>query len=158
MKKPLEYLALSLYPWKFQTKRNFTSWNLQKLCYTPWKFEGQKPRPTEFHMIFSWSPLGFPHSIFSILHFYAEWRQTINLFYLLFYITSIVIVNWHQNSILHIDRTSWNCNITRLIHITCTISSAIAIRPFFFFLFEKYALKNIAIHVTCIFYWKYHHT
>ena len=27
---------------------------------------------------------------------------------------------------MYIDRTSWNCNITGLIHITCTISLAIA--------------------------------
>ena len=38
---------------------------------------------------------------------------------------SIAIVNSHQSSILYIDRTSWNCNITRSIHVACTISWAI---------------------------------
>ena len=39
---------------------------------------------------------------------------------------SIAIVNSDQNSILYIGRIFWNCNITHLIHIAYTISSAIA--------------------------------
>ena len=35
------------------------------------------------------------------------------------------LVNYFVNSILHIDRTSRNCNITHLIHIACTLLSAI---------------------------------
>ena len=36
------------------------------------------------------------------------------------------LVNYFVNSILHIDRTSKNCNITCLIHIACIVLSAIA--------------------------------
>ena len=39
---------------------------------------------------------------------------------------NITIVNSHQNSILYIDRNSWNCNIIHSIHIACTILPAIA--------------------------------
>ena len=39
---------------------------------------------------------------------------------------SIAIVNSHQNSILYIEKTSWNRYITCLIRIACTISWAIA--------------------------------
>ena len=35
---------------------------------------------------------------------------------------NIAIVKWHKNSILYIDGTSWNGNITRLIYIAYTIS------------------------------------
>ena len=35
------------------------------------------------------------------------------------------LVNYFVNSILHIDRTSRNCNITRVIHIASTVLSAI---------------------------------
>ena len=79
-KRPLEFLDLSLYPWKFQTKWRFTPGNSTKSCYTHWNFQGQKPRPMEiphyffldhawkFHFFFYW-PLEFPHfphSIFSM--------------------------------------------------------------------------------------------
>ena len=46
-KRPLEYLNLSLYPWKFQTKWSFTPGNSKKMYCTQWNFQGQKPRPTE---------------------------------------------------------------------------------------------------------------
>ena len=46
-KASLEILDLSLYPKKFQRKKAFTPWNSAKLCDTPWKFQSQKPRPTE---------------------------------------------------------------------------------------------------------------
>ena len=46
-KRPLKFLDLSLYPWKFQTKWRFTPGNSTKSCYTHWNFQGQKPRPME---------------------------------------------------------------------------------------------------------------
>ena len=33
------------------------SFNPLKFCDTPWKFQGQKPRPMQIHMIFLWTPL-----------------------------------------------------------------------------------------------------
>ena len=74
----LEFLDLSLFPWKFQANWSFTPGNSTKSCYTHWNFQGQKPRPMEIpHYFFSWSrleipllfywPLEFPHSTFSIL-------------------------------------------------------------------------------------------
>ena len=45
LKKNLDLLDLSLYPWKFWTKKAFfTTGNFVKLCYTPWKFQDQKIR------------------------------------------------------------------------------------------------------------------
>ena len=35
LKKPLEILDLSLYPWEFQRKQTFNSQNFAKLCETP---------------------------------------------------------------------------------------------------------------------------
>ena len=57
--KPLEFLCLSLYlyPLKFQRKQSFTPRNSTELCYTSWKFQGQKPRPMEM-----------PHNFFFITH------------------------------------------------------------------------------------------
>ena len=46
-KKALKFLGLSLYPWKFCTKQSFTLANSVKLCYTLWKFQGQKRRLME---------------------------------------------------------------------------------------------------------------
>ena len=46
-KKTRDFLRLSLYPWNFWTKRGFTLGNFVKLCYTSWKFQGQKPRLVE---------------------------------------------------------------------------------------------------------------
>ena len=43
----MEFLNLSLYPKKFQRKQAFTPGNSAKLCHTPWKFHGQKPRLME---------------------------------------------------------------------------------------------------------------
>ena len=79
-KRPLEFVDLSLYPWKFQTKWSFTPGNSTKSCYTHWIFQGQKPRPMEippyffldhawkFHFFFidSWS--------FQILFFQSPWK------------------------------------------------------------------------------------
>ena len=53
-KKPVEFLGLILCPWKFQPKQTFTPGNSAELCYTPSKFQGQKPRPLEIPQIFSW--------------------------------------------------------------------------------------------------------
>ena len=62
LKKPLELFWLfsvpleisgktKLHPWKFsqkETLKSSTPENLVKyVCYTPWKFQGQKPRPLE---------------------------------------------------------------------------------------------------------------
>ena len=55
---------------------HFILGNSAILCDTPWKFQGQKPRPMEiprvfckhtlkFHFYFNW-PLEFPHALFSI--------------------------------------------------------------------------------------------
>ena len=52
------------------------------------------------------------------VYFSAKQRSTLSQI-------SIAIVNSHQSSLLYIDRTSWNCNITRSVHIACTISWAI---------------------------------
>ena len=58
LKKTLDILSLPLYPWIFWTKKAFfTLGNSVKLCYSPSKFEGQKPRLTkiqhEFFLITS---------------------------------------------------------------------------------------------------------
>ena len=55
LKKPLEFLDLSLYPWKFQRKQAFTPRNSAKLYDIPWKIQGQKSRPMEI-----------PHDFFQI--------------------------------------------------------------------------------------------
>ena len=77
-KRPLEFLDLSLYPWKFQTKWSFTPGSSTKLCYIHWNFRSKtnKQDPWKYHIIFSGSPfeipllfywhLEFPHSILSI--------------------------------------------------------------------------------------------
>ena len=52
------------------------------------------------------------------VHFWPKWRS-------IFSQRSIAVVYSHQNSVLSVDRTFWNCNITSLIHIACTISSTI---------------------------------
>ena len=52
LKKPLEFLGLSLYTWGFHTKQGFTPGNSTKLCYTPWNFQGQKPRLMEISYYF----------------------------------------------------------------------------------------------------------
>ena len=56
LKKRLEFVSLSLYPWNFQTKQSFTPGNSAKLCYTTWMFQGQKTIPTEI-----------PHDFFLII-------------------------------------------------------------------------------------------
>ena len=69
---PRGNLDLLLYPKKFQKKKQaFTPGNFAKLCYTPWKFQGQNQRsieiarfflvhPWKFHFFFNW-PLEFPN-------------------------------------------------------------------------------------------------
>ena len=77
-KRPLEFLNLSLYLWKFQTKWSFTSGNSTKFFYIHWNFRSKTKNedPWKFNIIFSgslfeipllfyWS-LEFPHSIFLI--------------------------------------------------------------------------------------------
>ena len=74
-KRPLEFLDLSLFPWKFQTKWSFTPGSSTKLCYIHWNFMSKTKNqdPWKFHIIFSGSPfeiplfywpLEFRHSIF----------------------------------------------------------------------------------------------
>ena len=36
MENPLEFVGLTLYPWKFHTKQSFTPGNSTKSCYTTW--------------------------------------------------------------------------------------------------------------------------
>ena len=61
-KWPLDFLYLSLYPWKFQTKWSFTLRNSTKLCYIHWNFrsESKNQDPWKFHIIFSGSPFEIP--------------------------------------------------------------------------------------------------
>ena len=81
LKKPLEFFSFLLYLWKFQTKQSSTPGNSAKLCFIPWKFQAQKPRPLEIphdfflvtlgnstsfliklwkvHMLFLWYPWKF---------------------------------------------------------------------------------------------------
>ena len=59
-KKTLEFLGLSLYPWKFRRKQSFTPENSTKFCYTSWKFQRQKPRLVEIPHEFFLSPLEIP--------------------------------------------------------------------------------------------------
>ena len=44
-----------IYPWKFWAKQSFSPGNSGILCYTHWKFQGQKPRsletPRDFFLI-----------------------------------------------------------------------------------------------------------
>ena len=57
LKNLLEVLGFLLYPWNFRTKQSFTPGNSAKLCYTPWRFQCQKPRPVEVpHEFFLISP------------------------------------------------------------------------------------------------------
>ena len=55
-KRPLEFLDLSLYPWKFQTKLNFIPGNSTKLCYIHWNFRSKTKNqdPWKFHTMFFW--------------------------------------------------------------------------------------------------------
>ena len=53
---------LCVIQWKFQSgdveipaKTNIHAWEFRRIvCYTPSKFQGQKPRPLEIPQIFSW--------------------------------------------------------------------------------------------------------
>ena len=44
---PLEILTFLFYSWHFWTKQSFPLGNSKKMCYTPWKFQSQKPTPIE---------------------------------------------------------------------------------------------------------------
>ena len=64
-KRPLEFLDLSHYPWKFQSKWSFTPWKLYKKCYIHWNFwpktKNQDPS-WKFHNSFwitLWNPTSF---------------------------------------------------------------------------------------------------
>ena len=76
-KSPVKFFNLSLYPKKVQRKQAFTPGNSAKLCDTPWKFQGPKPRPghgnhtffsctpLEILLFFNW-PLEFPNVLSSV--------------------------------------------------------------------------------------------
>ena len=72
LKKPREWLGLSLYTWKFWRKQSFTPRYFRKLCYTPQKFQSNKfniiffNHTWKFHFFLNW-PLDFPHAFSSIL-------------------------------------------------------------------------------------------
>ena len=53
--RPLEFLDLSLYSWKCQTKGSFTPGNSTKLFYIPWNFMSKTKNqdPWKFYIIFS---------------------------------------------------------------------------------------------------------
>ena len=53
----LEFLGFLLYPWKVEIKQGFAPRNSTKLCYTPRKLYGLKPRPPEIpHDFFLMTP------------------------------------------------------------------------------------------------------
>ena len=58
-KRPLEFLDLSFYCWKFQSKWNFTLGNSTKWYYIHWNFRSKTKNQDlswKFHIIFSGSP------------------------------------------------------------------------------------------------------
>ena len=69
-KRPLEFLDLSLYPWKFQTKWSFTPGNSTKLCYIHWNFRSKTKNQDlwKFH-IFSGSSFEISHLSYWPLEF-----------------------------------------------------------------------------------------
>ena len=68
-----------------------------------------------------WIPPPPPPLTYTLMYIFDENKDSYT-----FSRISIAVVNSHQNSILYTDRTSWNCNNTRLVHVACMISSAIA--------------------------------
>ena len=54
-------MDLSVYPWKFEKKQNFTFGCSTKLCGTHWKFQGEKPRAMETPHDFLLITVGFDH-------------------------------------------------------------------------------------------------
>ena len=74
LETPWNFLGFLLYPWKYQTKQSFTPRNSTKLCYTPQKLYGLKPRPLEIPYEFFLIPPGN-----STLFLISPWK-----FYLLF--------------------------------------------------------------------------
>ena len=66
--------------------------------------------------------LGFdslPPNLYTNVYFWRKQRSTSSQI-------NIVNIDSHQTTILHMDRASWNCDRTRLIHIACTTFSAMA--------------------------------
>ena len=55
-KKKSGCFGFVIFPWKFQRKGSFTRGNSAKLCDTPWKFQGQKPRPMKIPHLFLITP------------------------------------------------------------------------------------------------------
>ena len=97
-KKFLDFLSLSLYPWKFWRKQSFIPGNSTIFCYTRWKFQchskNQDPwkslmnffitsgnstcfllKPCNFHVLFlHLIPLAIPCPQFTLLFgFFLEW-------------------------------------------------------------------------------------
>ena len=79
-KRPLEFLDLSLFPWKFQTNWSFTPGNSTKSCYTHWNFQGQSQDPWKFNTISFLITPGYSTSFFidpgssHILFFQFSWK------------------------------------------------------------------------------------
>ena len=67
LKKTVEYLGLSLYPRKFQTKWSFTPRKIHKIVLHSLELPRPKIKthPWKFQFFFNW-PLKFSHYIFSI--------------------------------------------------------------------------------------------
>ena len=97
-KPPLEFLGFLLYPWKLQTKQSFTPRNSTKLCYTPQKFWGLKPRllkipldfflitpinPWKIHLLFLQYPWKFhilnPVCYFSGIVHFIYWKLRVSI-------------------------------------------------------------------------------
>ena len=64
-KKALNPLDMSFYPWIFWTKRALFTLEISvKLCYTPWKFKGQKPSLMKIqHDVFLITPKNFTFNL-----------------------------------------------------------------------------------------------
>ena len=117
----LEFLDLSLYPWKFQAKWSFFPGNSTKLCYTHWNFQGQKPRPMEiphdFFLITNGSSTSFfidPWN-FHILFFQYPWKLYLPLC-LFFFCNSPINYNVTVLSPCNctVALSSWPCAVAAL--------------------------------------------
>ena len=104
-KRPLEYLNLSLYPWKFQTKWSFTPRNSKKMYCTHSGISNAKNQdPQKFHDFFLITP--------RISTFYYTWK-----FHVLIIVTlkakakdSSNSLTWNEHSIANnwIKFPHWN--------------------------------------------------
>ena len=75
--RSLEFLDLSLYSWKFQTKRSFITGNFTKLCYTHWNYQTQKPSPMEItHDFFLINPGNSTSSFIDPWNFHSQFFNT----------------------------------------------------------------------------------